>query len=412
MQLKLMKAWKAFLAGSIVDVDEETAKALKAAEVGVEWTPADTMRIEEQATAVKSAVAEALKGFKPQAVAPENDRITDYKDLGQFLSAVKGKKVTYKTCNGTGMEEQTDDEGGYLVDQEFSRTLITKMMQNGALARGVDRIPIGAGYNGIKFNGTLYDRRDGHHTVNVYRILEACEKTKSTPKFERLSCDLEKLVGLYYATDELLQDSPALAAMVSSWFGSEFAYKLDYELLHGAGTTECLGVLNSAALVTIERNDAGEVDANDVARMYSRMYPASIGRAEWFVSSSVLPQLIGMTIGTQPVWLPPSGLAASPYGSLFGRPINVSEVCPVLGATGDIGFFDMSEYMLIEKGGVQAQSSIHVKFVYDETCFRFVLRNNGLPKWSRTLYPNQGTDQVSPWVVLEGASGGTPTPTI
>lgn len=412
MNLKLTKNWKAFQPGSIVDVDEETAKALQAAEVGVPWTQADTMRIEEQAAVVKSAVAEAFKGFKPQSVTNEQPRDTDYKDLGEFLGAVKSKRVTYKVCNGSGNEEQTDDEGGYLVDQQFSRKLITRMMNSGTLAKGVDRIPIGAGHNGIKFNGRSdYDRRDGQHAVNVYRIGEACEKTKSTPKFERLSCDLEKLCGLYYATDELLQDTPALAGMVESWFGAEFAYQLDHELLHGTGGAECLGVLNSAALVTITRNAADAVDANDIARMYSRMYPASIGRAEWFVSSSVLPQLIGMTIGNTPVWLPPTGLAATPYGSLFGRPINVSEVCPALGEVGDIGFFDMSEYLLIEKGGVDTQSSIHVRFVYDETAYRFVLRNNGLPKWSRTLYPSQGTDVVSPWVVLEG-QGGTPTPTI
>jgi len=119
-----------------------------------------------------------------------------------------------------------------------------------------------------------------------------------------------------------------------------------------------------------------------------------------------------MTIGDQPVWLPPGGLAVAPYGTLFGRPIRICEVSPLLGSQGDIGFFDQSEYLLIEKGGVQAASSIHVRFVFDETAFRFVLRNNGLPKWSRSIYPNQGTDEVSPWIVLEGAQGGTPTPTI
>ena len=410
MQMKLMKAWKAFTAGSIVEVDEPTSASLKQAEVAIEWTPADAARVAEQASLVQTAVAEAVKGLKPQSVATENQ--TEYKNLGSFLKAVRGHNVKYRACPPEGSNETTDDEGGYLVDQAFSRNLITRMAQNGVLTTNMDRVPIGAGYNGLKFNGLMdYDRRDGHHAVNVYRIGEACLKTKSIPKFERQSVDLEKLVGLYYATDELLQDEPALEAMVGSWFGKEFAYKMDYEAMNGAGTTELLGLLNSAALVTLKRNTAGAVDANDVARMYSRMYPPSIGRAEWFVSSSVLPQLIGMTIGQQPVWLPPGGLSVAPYGTLFGRPIRICEVSPLLGSQGDIGFFDMSEYLLIEKGGVQAASSIHVRFVYDETAFRFVLRNNGLPKWSRSIYPNQGTDEVSPWIVLDGGQG-TPTPTI
>jgi len=411
MQMKLMKAWKAFQAGSIVEVDEPTSASLKQAEVAIDWTPADAARVAEQASLVQTAVAEAVKGLKPQSVAGDTNR-TEYKNLGSFLKAVRGHNVKYRACPPEGNNETTDDEGGYLVDEQFSRNLITRMAQNGVLTTNMDRVPIGAGYNGLKFNGLMdYDRRDGHHAVNVYRIGEACEKTKSIPKFERQSVDLEKLVGLYYATDELLQDEPALEAMVASWFGKEFAYRMDYEAMNGAGTTELLGLLNSAALVTLKRNTAGAVDANDVARMYSRMYPPSIGRAEWFVSSSVLPQLIGMTIGQQPVWLPPGGLSVAPYGTLFGRPIRICEVSPLLGSQADIGFFDMSEYLLIEKGGVQAASSIHVRFVYDETAFRFVLRNSGTPKWSRSIYPNQGTDEVSPWIVLDGGQG-TPTPTI
>jgi HK97 family phage major capsid protein len=415
MQLKLLKPWKAFQAGSVIEVDEPTANSLKAAEVACDWSAADVARIEEQKQLVQCAVAEAVKGLKPTSVASAEERITEYKNFGGFLRAVRSRNVQYRQrdCTPCGNNETTDDEGGYLVDQQFSRTLLTRMAQNGALAAGLDRIPIGAGYNGLKFNELRdYDRRDGQHAVNVYRIAEACEKTKSMPKFNRRALDLEKLVGLYCATDELLQDEPALEGMVASWFGGEFGYKLDYELMNGAGTTECLGVMNSAALVTIKRNTANRVDANDVARMYSRMYPPSIRNAEWFVNSSVLPQLIGMTIGDQPVWLPPGGLSVAPYGTLLGRPIRICEVSPVLGSKGDIGFFDMSEYLLIEKGGVQTATSIHVLFVTDQTMYRFVLRLNGFPKWSRTLYPNTGTDQVSPWVVLEGASGGTPTPTI
>ena len=413
MNLKLLKPWKAYAAGAVIETDEATGKSLIAAEVGIPWTAADTQRVTEQADLVKSAVAEAVKGLKPQSAANEGEE-TAYKgkDLGVFLKDVKGRNVKTRTCQGTGNNELVDDEGGYLVDQQFSRNLIERAMSNMQLCTNATRIPIGAGYNGLKYNGLMdYDRRDGQHAVNVYRILEACEKTKSVPKYERKSLDLEKLVGLYYATDELLQDEPALEAMVTSWFGKEFAYKLEWEGLHGAGTTELLGLLNSAALVTLKRNTAGAVDANDIARMYSRMYAPSIGRAEWFVSSSVLPSLIGMTIGNTPVWLPPGGLSVAPYGTLFGRPIRICEVSPLLGSQGDIGFFDMSEYLLIEKGGVQAASSIHVRFVYDETAFRFVLRNNGLPKWSRSIYPNQGADEISPWIVLDGGQG-TPTPTI
>ena len=53
----------------------------------------------------------------------------------------------------------------------------------------------------------------------------------------------------------------------------------------------------------------------------------------------------------------------------------------------------MSQYILIDKGGVQSASSIHVRFVNDETVFRFVYRVDGLPIWQSPLTPFKGSEQ-------------------
>jgi len=409
--VKLLKPWKAYAANSIIEVDEETAKSLFAAEVAVQWTAADNARVAEQAELVKSAVAEAVKGMKPSTTSTQSaENPSGCKSLGAFLKAAQ--RGTLKTCTASGQSEQVEEDGGYLIDSMFSRTLIEREMSQMVLATNATRIPIGVGFNGIKYNGLSdYDRRDGHHAVNVYWTGEACEKTASKAKFERRSLDLEKLAGIMYCTDELLQDEPALEAMTAMWYGREFGYSIDYSVLRGSGTAQPLGILNSNALVEVARHVAGAVDATDIASLYSRMFPPSIARAEWFVSSSVLPSLIGMTIGNQPVWLSGGTIANAPYGTLLGRPIRVLESASPVGTIGDILFADMSQYLIVEKGGVQAQSSLCVRFIYDETCFRYVRRLNGHPLWSRAIYPNQGALEISPFVVLEGASP-TPTPTI
>ena len=56
---------------------------------------------------------------------------------------------------------------------------------------------------------------------------EAGTKTASKPTFIRRNLELTKMCGLYYATDELLQDAPGLAGEVSEWFGEEFGFELD-----------------------------------------------------------------------------------------------------------------------------------------------------------------------------------------
>jgi hypothetical protein len=55
---------------------------------------------------------------------------------------------------------------------------------------------------------------------------------------------------------------------------------------------------------------------------------------------------------------------------------------------------------MINKGGIEAASSIHVQFVTDETAFRFVYRMDGQPIWDTPVTPFQGSDTVSPFVAL------------
>ena len=66
----------------------------------------------------------------------------------------------------------------------------------------------------------------------------------------------------------------------------------------------------------------------------------------------------------------------------------------------DIILADLSQYQMIQKGGVQAASSIHVQFLTDETAYRFVYRVDGQPAWHDTLTPHKGSSPVSPFVAL------------
>ena len=71
-----------------------------------------------------------------------------------------------------------------------------------------------------------------------------------------------------------------------------------------------------------------------------------------------------------------------------------------LGTQGDIGLADFSQYLIGDKGGIKVATSIHLRFDYDETAFRFVLRYDGQPWWLSALTPRRGTSTLSPFVVL------------
>ena len=125
----------------------------------------------------------------------------------------------------------------------------------------------------------------------------------------------------------------------------------------------------------------------------------------WFIHQDVLPQLnaMNMPIGTGgvPVYLPATGIAGSPYSTLFGRPVIEIEQADTVGDQGDIMLLDLSQYLMIDKGGLEAAQSIHVRFIYGENTFRFTLRTDGQPIWNSPLTLYNSSTTVAPFVLLD-----------
>ena len=87
-----------------------------------------------------------------------------------------------------------------------------------------------------------------------------------------------------------------------------------------------------------------------------------------------------------------------------GAPVIECEYPSALGTVGDIILASMGQYQLIDKGGVEAATSIHVNFTADEQVFRFVYRVDGAPLWSSALTPFKGSGTLSPFVTLATAT--------
>ena len=107
-------------------------------------------------------------------------------------------------------------------------------------------------------------------------------------------------------------------------------------------------------------------------------------------------------IGTAgaPVYLPPGGYNSAPYGMLLGRPVYPIEYASTLGTVGDILLADFTQYVVAQKGGMQAATSIHIAFLTDEMVFRITYRIDGEPIWHSALTPFKGSATKSPFVAL------------
>ena len=349
---------------------------------------------------------------KPEVkTAPKNEE-RKFKTFGEQLMAayrasMPGGQVDNRltTRAASGLNESNPSDGGFLVQQDFVSELLKRTYETGILASKVKKIPISTSANGLKINAVDEDSRANGSRfggVQTYWEGEADKLAGTKPKFRVLELSLKKLTGLCYATDELLQDTAALESVIRQAFAEEFGFKIDDAILTGTGAGEPLGILNSSSLVTVakESNQTEKITVENLIKMWNRVWSRSRNNAVWFINQEIEPYLYTLKIGTTPVYVPAGGLSEKPYGTLFGRPVISLEQCSALGEVGDIILADLNQYLLIDKGGINAQSSIHVRFLYDENVFRFIYRVDGQPIWNKPLTPYKGTATQSPFVAL------------
>lgn len=331
--------------------------------------------------------------------------------LGEDLKAVVDKRGESRVI--TGMSELVPADGGFFVNTDQSAELITTTFTMASLAPKCKKITISANSNAVTFNAIAETSRvtgNRFGGLNGFWLEEGGTKTATQPVFRQIELKLKKLAAICYLTDELIQDAAALQSMVQSMFPEEFAWLIDDAIYRGAGGGQPIGILGHASAVNVAIQPGqtlanGAVVYENIVDMFTRMAPRSMPTAEWYINQTCLPWLYTMALavgfGGVPVYMPANGASSAPYGTLMGKPVNVIEHASALGTVGDIAFLDVSQYLLAQKGGIDQASSIHVRFLNDETVLRFVQRIDGQPLWNAPITPaDASANTFSPFVFL------------
>ena len=228
--------------------------------------------------------------------------------------------------------------------------------------------------------------------------------TASKPKFRKIELNLNKLMALYYATDELLADAATMDSVLTQAFGEELSFLAVDALVRGTGAGQPLGILNSGCLVSQAKETGQAADTivhENISKMWNRLLAPSRAGSVWLINQECEPQLDMMTIpiGTAGT-LSPLAMEYMTKGTLKGRPVMPIEQCAALGDKGDIILADMGMYLLATKGGPQAASSMHVRFLYDEMTFRITYRLDGQTVMNSAITPYKGASTLSSFVTL------------
>jgi hypothetical protein len=84
---------------------------------------------------------------------------------------------------------------------------------------------------------------------------------------------------------------------------------------------------------------------------------------------------------------------------LYGKPVIVTDKAAALGDAGDIMLINWSEYLVGTYGSEESAESIHVRFEYNESAFKFYKANDGRGWWKSVLTPKAGSTK-SPFIIL------------
>jgi HK97 family phage major capsid protein len=337
-----------------------------------------------------------------------------YKSFGEYLGSVKAgssrngdidKRLTIgAAAPGTYGGEGSGADGGFLVPPAFASEIFTLSLTDDALLPLTDNTPVGG-------NGMVFPKDEttpwGTNGVRAYWQSEATAATATKPVLGTQAMRLHKLMALVPLTNELLADSVAGGAFVMPLVARSIRWKTNEAIMFGTGDGQPQGMFNSSAVV-VQAKESGQgtntlVIAN-IANMISRLPPGTFGEAQWFITPDALPSLFTMTLGNYPIYLPASaGATSNPYGSLMGRPINVSQHVQAFSAQGDISLVVPNWYRTITKAGsgVQVDQSMHLYFDADVTAFRATFRMDGGSKIVAPIAQAKGSKTLSPFIQLQ-----------
>lgn len=367
----------------------------------------ETMKARASTSAGRKATPAAANPVSISGGEDRSRKFGGFESAGSWLMAVKKAGQTGELdpkFKNAAMKESVGEDGGFLVPEEISSAILKKLAGDDSLMAKTNAIQVGG--NALTIN--VDENQPWSGGVTAYWTSEGASISESKPSFKQASWRLQKLAALVKATDELLDDATALESYILGSAPNAIVHQVNKAILTGNGIGKPLGIINSPFTVTVAKENmqtADTVNAINIIKMYSRMFPSSRSNAAWHINPALEEQLRLMKDANDNyIYLAPgSQMNQSPYALLLGRPVvPLMGGMPALGDLGDIVFADLSYYYMIRKAaGVKSATSIHLHFDKEITSFRFSLRLDGRCPFQAPVTTEYGSYQMSAFVQLE-----------
>ena len=320
-----------------------------------------------------------------------NHKSSDF--MGKHAESFQGIKNLGTFLKARGMSTISGESGGFLVNPEIAPTVEWLFNQSDIPGR-VDTI----NSTSTRFRWPRakdLNRNDGtrHGGVLHHWIDEGERGNESFPKLAFTTLEMKKLAVFVFMTDEIMNNSDhAVEQYVRTAVREEINFALARAIMWGGGNSEPIGFMNSGALVTVAKEGSQTADTfttGNALQLLSQLYRSANTNAVWLHHQSVIPEIGKLTIANQPVAVnyQQGGVTQEIIGTLYNKPLIESEFCAPLGDPGDVVLADLKAYKAIAQSTVREDVSIHVEFLTDQSCLRFILNFDGAPLFPEPITP-------------------------
>ena len=260
-----------------------------------------------------------------------------------FWNAMRSKVPMPNVTNA--LQIGTDSEGGYLVPDEYERTLVEALEEENIFRQMAKVIKTSSGDRKIPVVASK---------GTASWIDEEGAFPESDDSFGQVSIGAYKLGTLIKVSEELLNDSVFdLQSYISREFARRIGAKEEEAFFTGDGKGKPLGVLaaTGGAETGVTAASATAVTADELMDLYYSLKSPYRKKAVWVLNDSTIKAIRKLKDNNgQYLWQP--SLTAGAPDMILGRPIKTSAYMPVIAAGAKtIAFGDFSYYWIADRQG-------------------------------------------------------------
>jgi len=260
-----------------------------------------------------------------------------------FWAVMRRKSVSHDVMNA--LQVGTDSEGGYLVPDEYERTLVDALQDQNIFRQLAHVIRTSSGDRKIPVVAS-------HGTASW--IDEEAAYPDSDDAFSQVSIGAYKLATTIKVSEELLNDS---VFDMPSYIANEFARRIgaaeEEAFFTGNGTGKPLGILaaTGGAQVGVTTAAADKITMDEVIDLFYSLRAPYRRNASFIMNDSTVKALRKLKDGQGQYLWQPSVQAGQP-DTLLNRPVYTSGFMPAI-ATGNkaVLFGDLNYYWVADREG-------------------------------------------------------------